>query len=202
MNYLLKLSTFIVFSIVSGFASADMYAVVDVGQGTAANYCPSQAAGVTCSNSTSITQFGLGYQFTKYVALEANYLSSGDLSSSSCTTTICANGGGSTDTKSNLSGIKLSVALSVPVNDTFSFIGKLGLLSSTVVSSDTLAGNSFSTSTSYANSTVSYGIGALINLNDRFALRVLYEDMGSVKASSAGTGSNLTAVSGGVVVNF
>jgi hypothetical protein len=202
MNYLLKLSTFIIFSIVSGYASADMYAVVDVGQGTAANYCATQAAGGTCSNSTSITQFGLGYQFTKYVALETNYLSSGDLSTSSCTTTICANGGGATAIKSNLSGIKFSVALSAPVNDTFSFIGKLGLLTSTVVSSDTLAGNSFSTSTSYANSTVSYGLGGLINLNDRIALRVLYEDMGSVKASSAGTGNNLTMVSGGLLVNF
>lgn len=205
MNNLLKLSAFIFLTIVSGFASAERghaYAVVDAGQGTAANYCPSQTAGVTCTNSTSITQLGLGYQFTENFALESNYLSSGDLSSSSCTTTICANGGGSTDTKSNLSGIRLSFVLSAPVNDTFSFIGKLGLLNSTVVSSGNLAGNSFSTSSSYANSTVSYGLGALVNLNDTFALRVLYEDMGSVKASSAGTGSNLTMVSGGLLVNF
>lgn len=222
MNNLLKLAALILLAISSGFASAEMsspaqderigsqgkgdhaYAVIDVGQGIAADYCPTQTAGVTCTNTASITQFGLGYQFTKSIAIETGYLSSGEINSSTCTTTICANSGGSgtADSKLSLSGLRLSVVMSAPVNDTVSFIGKLGLFNSTVSSSNKLANNSFSTSSSYDNSTIAYGLGVLINLNDSIALRVLYEDMGAVKASSVGTGSNLTAVSGGVLVNF
>jgi opacity protein-like surface antigen len=218
MKNLLAISTFIIFTLVSCYASAEVqpqnevssppeknghvYAAFDVGQGTAANYCPTQSAGVTCNNVTSTTQFGLGYHFSKNVAIEAGYLSSGDLTSSSCTTTICVNGGGSTETKSSLSGLRLSVEMSVPVNDTFSLIGKLGTFNSTISSTNKHPGNLLSTSSSFDNSTVTYGLGARINLNDRIALRVLFEDLGVVKSSSAGTGSNLTMVSGGLVVNF
>lgn len=220
MNNLLKISAFIAFTITSGFAFAEIpskvhdervgsrgkddhaYAVIDVGQGAASSFCPIQTAGVTCTNTTSITQFGLGYQFTKSISIETGYLSSGEIKASSCTTTICLNGGGSNDSKYSISGLRLSIVMSAPVNDTVSFIGKLGLFNSTVSSSNKLANNSFSTSSSYDNSNFAYGLGVLINLNDRIALRVLYEDMGSIKASSAGTGSNLTAVTGGVLLNF
>lgn len=218
MKNLIKLSTFIIFTIVSCYASAEeqsqdvgsssigkkgrVYAVFDIGQGTAADFCPTQSAGVTCNNVASITLFGLGYHLSKNVAIEAGYLSSGDLTSSSCTTTICANGGGSTDTKSSISGLRFSIEMSAPVNNTLSLIGKMGMFNSTVSSSNKSSNNSFSTSSSFDNSTVTFGLGAIINLNEKIALRALYEDLGSVKSSSAGTGSNLTMVSGGLVVNF
>jgi hypothetical protein len=178
--------------------AGENYVALDLGQGKAANACTGIPTGYSCTDTATTTRIGIGHQFSPNIAAEIGYLSSGDATASGTYYL------GKITAKQNVSGINLAIVGSVPVNEIFSLIGKVGILNSTVKTTvaNTYYGTTTSTSTSYDNSTVGYGFGTLFKANDTLSLRIMYEDFGSVKSSSAGTGGNITMFSAGLLIGF
>jgi|GEM_PF-3517041 len=187
--------------------AGENYVALDLGQGKAADACTGLSADFSCTDTASTTRFGIGHQFSPNIAAEIGYLSSGDATASATYYNYWGTATAKESFKQSVSGINLAIVGSMPVNETFSLIGKVGLLKSTVKSSYdytdyTYYGTSTRASISYDNTTVGYGFGTLFKANDALSLRLMYEDFGSVKACSTCTGGNLTMISAGLLIGF
>lgn len=187
------------FSTITLAADSYPYATVGVGQGTAEEICGGVTAGWSCSNTTMTVGAGVGYQFSQYFAVELGYLQSDDVTASG---QYWVNPR-SYDAKvtMSVSGLNFSIVPTLPINEKFALIAKLGQFNSTVKSSTNIVGIG-QTSSSFDNMTTSLGAGARFTLTDRVSIRLLYEDLGNLKASSTSAGGKVTLISGGLVIGF
>lgn len=171
-----------------------VYGALDVTQGSTKDACTSLPSTITCSTSTTAYRLGLGFQFNRFIGLEASYLFPAKLTAKGTYLTIPVSG------EVSVSGYQLSFLGALPISDSFSLLGKAGYASTDATES--VSGFGYTLSNNQNNLNPAYGLGARYALNDRVALRVMYEDLGIVKTASMATGARLTFVNAGLQVGF
>jgi hypothetical protein len=200
--------TGIIFGLTSSVAMAAddaFYLAFDAGQGTEGSACALSSGSVTnlsCSESVSISKFSAGYQFqlrdsgkgTSF-ALEVGTSTFGQLNIKGLVN------GSSFSGNQNITGQSITTLFFVPVNDSVSVIGKAGSFMSSVNTYLAVPGSGSSAST-YRNITFEFGVGGAISLSPNLDLRVLYENYGNVKSYAGDSGTNLSSISGGVMLRF
>jgi OOP family OmpA-OmpF porin len=181
---------------VPAHADQGFYASVDAGQlsftGGASSYYPKPGA---------IT-LGGGYHFNRNLGVEAGYSIVGD----STVTTIYSGLGSITQT------IKTKVFQVVavgtyPISEKFELFGKLGLAYDKFDYTATSTGSIVITSgnnSSASKTNLTYGIGGQFNFNQRFGIRVQYQDFGKATMSNCTGDCNIgaTLISLGGVFSF
>lgn len=184
---------------VSGAALAadnGFYGAVDIGQSKAKDAC-TPPAGVTvtsCSDTDTAYRLGLGYQFNQNFGLEANYV---DFGNTNAAGTVL---GVPFASDASVTAFQLSATGSLPLNESFAVIGKIGAAHASVDASATALGVTAATS---ANSTeLTYGIGVRYNINKTMAIRAQYEDFGTVGDPATTGDSKLTLISIGMTFSF
>lgn len=161
----------------------NIYAAIDLGQVSAPDVC--SGTGFSCDTTTTAYRIGLGYQVNPNVEVEGSYLNAGK---------VTVNG---TTANATMSGFQFSAIGAYPLTSSAALLGKIGVASITGKASG-FGGPS----TDQSNSNLAFGFGARFTANDKVAIRVMYEDFGTVKASSNSKGSKVTMLSAGVQVGF
>lgn len=184
---------------VSGAALAadnSFYGALDLGQSKAKDAC-TPPAGVTvtsCSDTDNAYRLGLGYQFNQNFGLEANYV---DFGKATATGTVL---GVPFASDASVTAFQLSATGSLPFNESFAVIGKIGAAHASVDASATALGI---TAAASANSTeLTYGIGVRYNINKTMAIRAQYEDFGTVGDPATTGDSKLSLISIGMTFGF
>lgn len=131
-----------------------------------------------------------GYRFNPNFAIEAGYMAIGD-------STVTYSFGSYTYAQSSL---QASGIISLPLGESFSLFGKVGVASNYGKLTGTGVYSALDASTTTTNAM--YGIGGQFNFNQLVGMRVQYENFGKSKAASSGTGIDLTRISAGVVFSF
>lgn len=175
-------------------SESQFYGALDVTQVSTKDACTSLPSTITCSTSTTAYRLGLGFQFNRFIGLEASYLFPAKLTASGTYLIFPVSG------EVSVSGYQLSILGALPISDSFSLLGKAGYASTDATVSVSAFG--YTLSDSQNNSNPAYGLGARYTFNDRIALRVMYEDLGIVKAARMATGGRLTFVNVGLQVGF
>jgi OmpA-OmpF porin, OOP family len=163
-----------------------------------------RAVGVT-GISSSFEQYDtaykvqVGYQFTEYFALEGGYV---DLGKSKYSASFTG-GNGNGDIKA--SGANIAVVGILPLHESFSIFGKLGLINAkveTTVSANG-PGGSASASTSSTKGRANWGFGATYHVNRQLGVRVEYEQFNKLgDDNTAPKKFDAMLVSAGVVYKF
>ncbi|MFZ2163065.1 MAG: porin family protein [Sideroxyarcus sp.] len=175
-------------------AEQGFFATVDTGQisftGDNSSYFPKPNA---------IT-LGGGYHFNQYVGVEAGYSIVGD----STVETIDIGSSSKETMKTRI--FQVTAVGTYPINDKFELFGKLGLANDKFeyTYSYSSLGTSNSTTTSASKTNLMYGVGGQFNINQRFGIRVQYQDFGKATFPNC-TGNcdfGATVVSAGAVFNF
>jgi opacity protein-like surface antigen len=166
----------------SQWALADgVYVTAGVGTSKAASSAKSSvdnilisegAIGLSSSMSSGTSMAGgIGYAFGEKLAVEAGYFNSGTLAYTGTASGI----GVSADVK--VTAMQIALIGSLPLNDKFSFYGKIGYSSATT---DTTARvGPASASTSDKNNGATYGVGAMYKVSNQFSIRAGYEQYAS-----------------------
>jgi opacity protein-like surface antigen len=158
------------------------YVAVDYGQAKAKDACSGLPSGYACSSSESAYSLGGGYKFTPALGIEANYGVLGTFKASGAT--------GGTRFYSYVKPKTLQVAVTgtFPIASSLSFIGRVGVASTTIEEGTTSIGSStFSSTSANATSTkLAYGIGVQYDIAKSVGMRVRYEDMGETGDASTG----------------
>jgi OOP family OmpA-OmpF porin len=131
-----------------------------------------------------------GYHFNPNFAVEAGYMAVGD-------STVTNSFGSYTYAQSSL---QASGVISLPLGDSFSLFGKVGVASN--YGKLTGTGSYASLNTSATTTNAIYGIGGQYNFNQLVGMRLQYEKLGKSKAASSASGVDLTRISAGVVFSF
>jgi opacity protein-like surface antigen len=181
-------------AITAGASESIVYGALDVTQGSTKDACTSLPPTITCSTSTTAYRLGLGFQFNRFIGLEASYLFPAKLTASGTYLTIPVSG------EVSVSGYQLSILGALPIGDHFSLLAKAGYASTDA--SESISGFGYTLSNNEKNVNPAYGLGARFAFNDRFALRIMYEDLGIVKTASMATGTRLTFVNAGLQIGF
>lgn len=181
-------------SITAEASESQFYGALDVTQGSTKDACTSLPSTITCSTSTTAYRLGLGFQFNRFIGLEASYLFPAKLTASGTYLTIPVSG------EVSVSGYQLSFLGALPISDSFSLLGKAGYASTDATES--ISGFGYTLSNNQNNLNPAYGLGARYAFNDRIALRAMYEDLGIVKTVNMATGARLTFVNVGLQVGF
>lgn len=134
------------------------------------------------SNPSAGYRIGAGYRFSSNVAAEVGFAKSGN-----------GTAGGASY---NVSATQVAVVGMYPINDQFDLIGKVGY------SANKLEGPAIAGCTTCSKNDLMFGIGAQYNINRQFALRLQYESVGKVEASTGGSNAAGTNVSIGGIYNF
>lgn len=171
-----------------------VYAAIDFGQGSVPDACTGLPANFNCNSTTTAYRFGLGYQANQNVGVEAAFLDAGNITASGTYLGVPITLGGS------MSGFQFSAINSIPIGNEAALLLKVGLALVTAKESGSAPG--VSVSDEYNNSNFTYGFGARFKANEKIAIRVMYENFGTVKASSSGTGSEVTLLSAGLQIGF
>lgn len=147
----------------------------------------------TSSESDTATAYGVdvGYQFFRYLAVEGGYT---DFGSSTGDVSITLTPPGNAHINIHAKGETLFAVGILPVSDSFSFFGKLGLLaySQDFTGSVSVAGVGSQTvpKSSDSGTTSGIGVGANFDINDRFGLRLGFTRFHSVgNANNTGEGT-------------
>lgn len=175
-------------------SESQFYGALDVTQGSTKDACTSLPPTITCSTSTTAYRLGLGFQFNRFIGLEASYLFPAKLTANGTYLTLPISG------EVSLSGYQLSFLGALPISDNFSLLGKAGYASTDATES--ISGFGYTLSNNQNNLNPAYGLGARYAFNDRVALRVMYEDLGIVKTANMATGARLTFVNVGLQAGF
>ena len=204
----LALITLLVAATATSAFAGEGYFVASVGQSDADISKSSidqalSSAGVTGISSTlsktdTAYKLQLGYQFNKNFALEGGYV---DLGKANYSTTFT---GGSAKAEAKSAGINIAAVGILPVNESFSVFGKLGVIYAKV---DVAASATGTTSTAFtsANSTdfkPNVGVGASYQINKDVGVRAEYERFGKIGKSSVTGEADVDLFSAGVVVKF
>jgi len=201
----LNIKSEIMIAILIYFASASQvmaegyYGAIDVGQSKGSDICTDNTPGVSgCEDTATAYRFAGGYQISSNWSVEASYADygSGSIGSANVGAPI-----------GNLSGTWKATALEVsgvgtlPISEGISITGKLGLASTDLkvdLNSSLLGGASVSDTTSK----LAFGIGAKFDVNNKVAIRVQYENFGTVGNENTTGTTKLTLLSAGVMLMF
>ena len=198
MNKLAKcFATSLVLGTLTSPAIADsFYGALDFGQTTAKDACsiaglPAGTTVTGCKDTATMYRVAGGYQFAPMWGAEVSYGTYGKASLGIVnipgTGSLAAGDWQST-------GLQVSATGSFPVGDAFALTGKIGIARTDLKIS--------ATSLTASTTNLGYGIGAQYSVSKSIALRVQYEDLGTVgDASSTGT-AKMTLLSGGVILKF
>lgn len=177
-------------------ADSGFYGAVDIGQSKAKDFCTPEA-GVTinsCDDKDTAYRIGVGYQFNQNFGLEANYV---DFGKDNASVTVL---GVPVTVVGEAVAFQLSATGTLPVNESFAIIGKLGIARTDVDASASAPGV---TITASDNSTeLTYGIGVKYNINKTMAVRAQYEDFGKVGDDATTDTTKLTLLSVGLTFGF
>jgi len=175
-----------------------VYAAIDAGQGNAPSACEGLPANFSCNTTTTAYRVGMGYQLSKDVGFEAAYFDGGKVNASGTISGVAVTA------FATLTGFQLSAIGALPVTSNVAFLGKLGVASiQGKVSATATSGGAYATASgSHDNTNFVYGLGVRFAANDRIAIRVMYEDFGTVKVSNTDTGGKVTLLSAGLQVGF
>jgi OmpA-OmpF porin, OOP family len=158
------------------------------------------ATGLSSSDSGGSYQWRLqgGYRFNPYLALELGYIDFGKADYQA------AYSGGSAHGSLKAGGVDMAALVSVPLNDSFSVFGKLGVVDATV-KSNLQAGtpaDSASGDTSVNSVRPLLGLGASYKLTDNVDLRADYDYVSGLGSSSKTGTMDVNMFSLGAVYNF
>lgn len=198
MNTIANIFAATLFSLVV-FSSAmadSFYGAFDFGQTTAKDSCNTTGlpAGTTvsgCKDTANLYRIAGGYQFDPMWGAEVSYGAYGKASLGNANIpglgTIAAGDWQTT-------GIQISGTGTFPLGSSFSFTGKIGLARTD------LKLTAFSISSTSTN--LAFGIGAQLDFSKSLAIRVQYEDLGTIgDANTTGT-AKATLLSAGIVLRF
>lgn len=171
MNAKLSAMTLVFFAMTSSALAEGFYVAVDGGVMSYSNTHILSFWGVDFNPAAAIT-LGGGYNFNKYVGVEAGLTNTGD---STITTSGFFN---STETLKS-SATHLAAVGTIPLNDHFSLFGKLGMANTKVDYSYSSFGSTASASGTKSNAML--GIGGQYNFNQHWGLRVQYVDFGKTQ---------------------
>lgn len=197
----MKRSKVILLAVLLGLASGTTmaeegraYGVFELGQGNVPKACDGLPANFSCTTKTTAFRVGFGYQVNKFVGLEAAYLDGGRVNASGLGVTAYE----------SMSGVQFSVVGALPVTSEVAILGKVGVAYiDGTMSATSPIGGVFATSTgNYSNTNTTYGLGVRFTGSGKIAIRVLFEDYGTVKASNTDTGSPMSIVSVGLQVKL
>lgn len=177
-------------------ADSGFYGAVDIGQSKAKDVCtPEAGATITgCDDKDTAYRIGVGYQFNQNFGLEANYVDFGTFDVSATVLGVPVTADADAD------AFQLSATGTLPINESFAIIGKLGMARTSVDASASAPGV---TVTASDNSTeLTYGIGVKYNINKTMAVRAQYEDFGKVGDDATTGKSKLTLLSVGLTFGF
>lgn len=140
----------------------------------------------------------VGYQFNQNFALEGGYVDLGKASYSANYT------GGSATANVEASGLNVSALGIMPINESFSVFGKLGVIRAKVeengIATDT--GGSASGSASSTDWKPNFGIGGTYNINTQLGIRAEYERFNQLGDSDTTGEADVDLLSAGVVYKF
>jgi OmpA-OmpF porin, OOP family len=159
------------------------YGAVDIGQSRAPDACLPGANG--CRNNAAVARAGLGYQFVQNFGAELSYGYYGSQSLGAAGLTSLGDW--------RASGFELSGMGTLPLANSFSLTGKIGIAQTTYEHT--------AASRSVATTNLAWGIGARYSFNDNVAIRAQYEDLGNVGDVTIGQ-THIRLVTAGVVLKF
>jgi len=174
-------------------ANGNVYGALDIGQGTAKDACTGLPSSISCTDTVAAYRVALGYQFNDNFSVEGSY---------SPEATINASGtylGTSISADESFSAFQFSVIGAYPVTGDFSLLGKVGMA---LIDAKATATGLTSVSYSNNNTNLAYGVGVKFAIIKQLAIRVMYEDFGSVKTSNTSSGGNVTYLSAGLQFGF
>lgn len=187
----LLIALFLGFASVGAMAEdSKIYVAFDVGQTTEKDPCSGAPTTIYCSDAAIAYRFGLGYEVISNVAVEGTYQPSTEISAAGTYF------GSPVSASAKSSVFQFSAIGSYPVTENISLAGKVGMAIIVADASVIIAGSP--SSQSYNNFNFTYGLGMLFPIKNKVAARVMYEYLGEVKTSSAGTGKKLTYLSAGL----
>lgn len=153
-------------------ADSGFYGAVDIGQSKAKKFCDTEGvAGLTitsCDDKDTAYRIGVGYQFNQNFGLEASYIDFGNVDASGTYL------GAPLTADAEADAFQLAVTGTMPINESFAVIGKLGIARTSVDVSGALAG--IPVSVSDDSTGLTYGIGVKYNINKAMAIRAQYEN--------------------------
>lgn len=152
-------------------ADSGFYGAVDIGQSKAKKFCDTEGvAGLTvtsCDDKDTAYRIGVGYQFNQNFGLEANYVDFGNLGVSGTYLGVPF----TYDAEAN--AFQLAVTGTMPINESFAVIGKLGMARTSV---DVTVAGAVTRTASDDSTGLTYGIGVRYNINKAMAVRAQYEN--------------------------
>lgn len=150
-------------------ADSGFYGAVDIGQSKAKESCAPEA-GFTitgCDDKDTAYRIGVGYQFNQNFGLEANYVDFGTFGVSGTYLGVPFTADAEAD------ALQLAVTGTMPINESFAVIGKLGMARTSV---DVAVAGGAPGTASDDSTGLTYGIGVKYNINKAMAIRAQYEN--------------------------
>jgi OmpA-OmpF porin, OOP family len=143
-------------------------------------WSPPAGTGWTHDTTAGAVKGFVGWRFSKYVGVEGGYYYLGKIESQ------YLGPGGAGSTSSTLDAWVLDAVGYLPINEYFSLIGKLGAVNAMIDTSlvGAVPANLLPVSKSRTN--FMWGLGAQLDLDQRWALRAEYENFGKFGDSSTG----------------
>jgi len=160
--------------------SSNAYLMLDAGTASYQNMAP--------FNNPGKIGLGFGYRYSQNIATEVSYTNFGE------SKITYVNTGNSATLKA--SSFQFSVVGSQAINDQFAAFGKIGLASNKADVTTNVVGVSASTS----QSSLYFGGGLQYNVNQRYSLKLQYENFGNFDSTSSPMSAS--AVSIGLLFNL
>jgi opacity protein-like surface antigen len=144
------------------------------------SWAPPAGTAWTSDNTSGAVKGFVGWRFNKYLGIEGGYYYLGKIENQ------YQGPGGYGSTSSTLDGWVLEAVGYLPLNEYFSVIGKLGAINAMIDTSlyGATPSGLLPVSTSKVNFT--WGLGAQLDLDQRWALRAEYENLGKFGDSNTG----------------
>lgn len=208
MSFLVKIGVVAVTLAASSIASAQGYVVgaigrsdININKATLDGALTSAGAtGVssTVKNDDTAYKILFGYQFNPNFAVEGGYVDLGKASYSATFT------GGNANASVKASGPVIAALGIVPINDSVSLFGKLGVIDAKVSAnvSATGPGGTASASPSSTKWKTNYGVGGNYNFTKQVDVRIEYEQFSKLGDSNSTGTSSVNLLSAGIVVKF
>lgn len=204
----LALIAFVAATVATPALAGDVYIVGSIGRSTVdlnKNFLDNAltSAGATSLSSTlddsdTAYKIQVGYQYSQNFAVEGGYINLGEATYSASYT------GGSANAKAEASGLNIAAVGILPINQSFSVFGKLGLIDAKVkVSANaTGPGGSASGSASSTDWRPYFGAGGTYNVNKQLGIRIEYEQFNGLGDDKKTGEADVSLLSMGVVYKF
>jgi OOP family OmpA-OmpF porin len=146
----------------------------------AATFAPPAGTAWDKEDTAGAVKGFVGYRFHKYFGIEGGYYYLGKM------TQTYGGGGGAGTAESTLDAWMLDAIGYLPLNEGFSFIGRLGAVNGTLENKlvGTTPANLLPVSQSNTNFT--WGLGAQLDISNRWAIRAEYENLGKFGGTNTG----------------